>query len=86
MLWTKLAHKLLASNRLAGPERDTADVLHLVIRRHGQHLSDCTVGGVLAGTQRRTRAMKSQQQYRLAQFVLLLLRQFLIAAILFHHC
>ena len=74
MLRAKLAHELVVAKRLAGPERDPADVLHLIVRRHGQPLHDRAVGGVLARARRGPRATKSKQQYRLAQFYLILLR------------
>ena len=73
MLRAELAHEPVVAERLSRPERGPADVLHLVVR-HEQPLRDRAVGGVLVCARRGPRAPKSEQQHRLAQLRLMLLR------------
>ena len=84
MLRAELAHELIAAQRVNRPERSPADVLHLIVR-HVQPLRDRVVGGVPVRARRGSRAPKSEQQHRLAQRRLMLLRQFRQATILLHH-
>ncbi len=84
MLRAELAYELVAAKRLAGPDRDPADVLNLVIR-DTQCLCDRDIGGVLARARCGLSAVESKKQHCLTQLRLMLLGQLRETAILLHH-